>query len=122
MHSVARMGIPVVHVVSRFWVGGSERQFIERLRAHPAGYDPIVACLEMSGGNLDDFLALGLPAPFVFPLNGSLLQPNTFVQIVRFARLIRRSGARLVHGTEFISNLIAFFAARMARVPVVVSR
>jgi L-malate glycosyltransferase len=114
--------IPVLHLVSRFWVGGSEWQFIERLRAHPAGYTPIVACLEMSGGNLEDFLALGLPPPSVFPLNGTLLQPNTFVQIARVARLIRQSGARLVHGTEFISNLIALLAGRLARVPVVVSR
>jgi glycosyltransferase involved in cell wall biosynthesis len=109
-------------VVSRFWVGGSERQFIERLRAHPAGYDPIVACLELSGGNLDDFLALGLPEPSVFPLKGSLLQANTLVQVWRLARLIRRSGARLVHGTEFISNVVALLAGKLAGVPVVVSR
>lgn len=122
MHSLQRMAVPVLHLVSRFWVGGSERQFIERLRAHPKGYTPVVACLEMSGGNLEDFLALGLPPPAVFPLKGSLLQPNTLVQVARLARLIRKSGARLVHGTEFISNLIGLLAARLARVPVVVSR
>ncbi|HEX4383729.1 MAG TPA: glycosyltransferase [Myxococcales bacterium] len=116
------MPVPVLHLVSRFWVGGSERQFIERLRAHPPGYTPIVACLEMSGGNLDDFLALKLPAPEVFPLKGSLLQPNTFVQVARLARLIRKSGARLVHGTEFISNFVGLLAARLAGVPVIVSR
>jgi glycosyltransferase involved in cell wall biosynthesis len=122
MHSVKRMGIPVVHVVSRFWVGGSERQFIERLRAHPAGYEPIVACLELSGGNLGDFRALGLSEPSVFPLRGSLLQPNTAVQVWRLARLIKRSGARVVHGTEFVSNFMALLAGRLAGVPVVVSR
>lgn len=116
------MGIPIFHVVSRFWVGGSERQFIERIRAHPEGYQPLVACLELSGGNLEDFLALGLPSPLVLPLKGSLLQPNSFVQIARLARRIQRSGARVVHGTDFISNLIALLAARLARVPVVVSR
>ena len=116
------MAVPVLHLVSRFWVGGSERQFIERLRAHPKGYEPIVACLEMSGGNLEEFLALGLPAPHVFPLKGSLLRPNTLVQVARLARLIRTSGARLVHGTEFISNFVGLLAARLARVPVVVSR
>jgi glycosyltransferase involved in cell wall biosynthesis len=122
VHTLRRMGIPVVHVVSRFWVGGSERQFIERLRAHPRGYDPIVACLELSGGNLADFLALGLPQPSVFPLHGSLLRPNTLKQIWRLSRLIKNSGARIVHGTEFISNFMALFAGRVARVPVVVSR
>jgi glycosyltransferase involved in cell wall biosynthesis len=122
MHSVPRMPVPVLQLVSRFWVGGSERQFIERLRAHPEGYTPIVACLEMSGGNLDEFLQLKLPAPAVFPLKGSLLQPNTLIQVARLARLIRKRGARLVHGTEFISNFVGLLAARLAGVPVIVSR
>jgi hypothetical protein len=25
--------LPVLHLVNRFWIGGAERQFIERLRA-----------------------------------------------------------------------------------------
>ena len=116
------MPIPVLHLVSRFWVGGSERQFIERLRAHPEGFTPIVACLELSGGNLDDFLSLGLPAPEIFDLRGSLLKPNTFVQVGRLARLIRRRGVRLVHANEFISNFVALLAARAAGVPVIVNR
>ncbi|HZR08513.1 MAG TPA: glycosyltransferase [Myxococcales bacterium] len=116
------MTVPVLHLVSRFWVGGSERQFIERLRAHPAGFTPIVACLELSGGNLDDFLSLGLPSPEIFDLRGSLLKPNTLVQVARLARLIRDRGVRLVHANEFISNFVAFLAARAARVPVIVNR
>jgi glycosyltransferase involved in cell wall biosynthesis len=116
------MPIPVLQLVSRFWVGGSERQFIERLRAHPEGYTPEVACLEMSGGNLDEFLSLGLPRPGVFPLRASLLQPNTLLQISRLVRLIRRRGIRLVHGNEFISNLIGLLAARAAGVPAIVNR
>ena len=63
MHTLRAMSVPVLHLVSRLWVGGSERQFIERLRAHPPGYTPVAACLELSGGNLAEFLSLGLPAP-----------------------------------------------------------
>jgi len=37
------MSIPVLQLISRFWVGGAERQFIERLRAHPEGSAPTVA-------------------------------------------------------------------------------
>lgn len=116
------MSIPVLHLVSRFWVGGSERQFIERLRAHPDGFTPVVACLELSGGNLDEFLSLGLPAPELFDLRGSLLKPNTLVQVARLSRLIRRRGIQLVHANEFISNFIAFLGARAAGVPVIVNR
>jgi len=116
------MPIPVLHLVSRFWVGGSERQFIERLRAHPKGFAPEVACLELSGGNLEEFLSLGLPRPQVFPLRGSLLRPNTIRQVLRLARLIRRRGVRLVHANEFISNFVGLLAARTAGVPVIVNR
>ena len=71
--------IPVLHLVNRFWIGGSERQFVERLRRHPAGYRPIVGCLEASGPMLEQVRALGYE-PHVFPLNGSMLRPNTAVQ------------------------------------------
>jgi glycosyltransferase involved in cell wall biosynthesis len=116
------MSIPVLHLVSRFWVGGSERQFIERLRAHPQGFTPHVACLELSGGNLEEFLALKLPPPEVFPLNGSLLKANTMRQVARLARVIRARSVKLVHANEFISNLVGFLAARAAGVPVIVNR
>src|SRR6267154_5222684 len=122
VHSMAPMSVTVLHLVSRFWVGGAERQFIERLRAHPPGYAPVVACLELSGGNLAEFLSLGLPAPELFDLRGSLLKLNTLLQVARLARLIRRRGVKLVHATDFVSNFIGFLAARAAGVPVVVSR
>src|SRR4051812_24846542 len=116
------MSIPVLQLVSRFWVGGSERQFIERLRAHPDGFTPVVACLELSGGNLEEFLALGLPAPELFDLRGSLRRPNTLLQVVRLARLIRSRGIGVVHANEFISNFVGLLAARSAGVPVIVNR
>src|SRR5713226_9112431 len=59
--------IPVLHLVQRFYVGGAERQFIERLRAHPEGFEPVVGCLEVSGGNLADFRALGWASRISFP-------------------------------------------------------
>jgi len=122
VHSVPPMSVPVLQLVSRFWVGGSERQFIERLRAHPEGFTPVVACLELSGGNLEEFLALGLPSPELFDLKGSLLKANTLLQVARLARLIRKRGIGLVHANEFVSNFIGFLAGRAAGVPVIVSR
>jgi len=61
--------IPVLHLVSRFWIGGAERQFVERLRRHPAGFRAVVGCLEASGPMLEHVRALGYE-PEVFPLNG----------------------------------------------------
>ncbi|MFL5309382.1 MAG: glycosyltransferase, partial [Myxococcales bacterium] len=114
--------IPVLHLIQRFYVGGAERQFIERLRAHPEGFDPVVGCLEVSGGNLADFRALGLGEPHLFPIHGSLARPNTAVQVARIAQLIRRRGVRVVHGTDFVTNFLGLLAARLAGARMVVSR
>src|SRR5437773_512209 len=51
--------IPVLHLVNRFWIGGAERQFVERLRLHPEGFSAVVACLEPSGPNLEQVRGLG---------------------------------------------------------------
>ena len=121
MHSLAKV-IRVLHLIQRFYVGGSERQFIERLRGHPEGFEPVVGCLEISGGNLADFRALGLGEPHLFPIRVSLARPNTAVQVLRIARLIRRRGVRIVHGTDFMTNFLGLLAARLAGARMVVSR
>ncbi len=77
MRTLARV-IRVLHLIHRFYVGGAERQFIERLRAHPQGFEPVVGCLEISGGNLADFRALGLGEPRLFPIRRSLLLCGLF--------------------------------------------
>ena len=121
MHTLARV-IPVLHLIQRFYVGGAERQFIERLRAHPRGFEPVIGSLEISGGNLADFRALGLGEPHLFPIRGSLARPNTAVQVLRIAQLIRRRGVRIVHGTDFVTNFLGLLAARLAGARMVVNR
>jgi L-malate glycosyltransferase len=113
--------IPVLHLVNRFWIGGAERQFVERLRRHPAGFRAVVGCLEASGPMLEPLRALGYE-PEVFPLNGSMMQPNTAVQVARMAALIRAEGIRIVHGTDFNTNLLGLAAARLAGAKAIVSR
>src|ERR1700737_706032 len=87
--------LPVLHLVNRFWIGGAERQFIERLRLHPEGFRAVVGCLELSGPMLDQVRGLGYE-PHVFPLAGSMMKPNTALQIARMAALIRKLGIRIV--------------------------
>jgi L-malate glycosyltransferase len=113
--------IPVLHLVNRFWIGGAERQFVERLRRHPQGFRAIVGCLEASGPMLSQVRALGYE-PHVFPLHGSMLRPNTAVQIGRMAALIRKEGIRIVHGTDFNTNLLGLAAARLGGAKAIVSR
>jgi L-malate glycosyltransferase len=115
------MAIPVLHLVNRFWIGGAERQFVERLRLHPPGYTALVGCLELSGPMLEQVRALGYE-PVLFPLKGSMLRANTFKQVARMAALMRERGVRIVHATDFNTNLLALAAGRLARARVIVSR
>src|SRR5437764_13032339 len=104
--------IPVLHLVNRFWIGGAERQFVERLRLHPEGFSALVGCFEPSGPMLEQVRALGYE-PAVFPLKGSVLQPNTAAQVARMAALIRERGVRIVHATDFYTNSLGILAARL---------
>jgi L-malate glycosyltransferase len=45
--------VRVLHLLSRFNIGGTERQLIERLRRHPPGFEPLVGCFEAWGPFLD---------------------------------------------------------------------
>ena len=113
--------IPVLHLVNRFWIGGAERQFVERLRRHPEGFRPVVGCLEASGPMLEQVRALGYE-PHVFPLHGSMMRPNTAVQVGRMAALIRKEGIKVVHGTDFNTNLLGLAAAKLGGAKAIVSR
>src|SRR3954463_7086208 len=113
--------VPVLHLVNRFWIGGAERQFVERLRRHPAGFRAVVGCIEASGPMLEHVRALGYE-PEIFPLKGSMRQLNTAVQIGRMAALIRAEGVRIVHTTDFDTNLLGLLAARLAGAKAIVSR
>ncbi len=124
MHTLTGMfsyDIPVLHLVNRFWIGGAERQFVERLRRHPAGFRAIVGCLEASGPMLEQVRSFGYE-PHVFPLNGSMARPNTALQIARMAALIRAEDVKIVHATDFNTNLLGLAAARLGGAKAVVSR
>jgi glycosyltransferase involved in cell wall biosynthesis len=115
------MDTPVLHLLNRFWIGGAERQFVERLRRNPKGFSVLVGCLELSGPLLPQVRALGYE-PWVFPVNGSLLQANTAKQIALMAALIRDHGVRIVHATDYYTNLLALGAGRLTGAKVIVSR
>ena len=118
---MAERGIPILHFLNRFWVGGSERQFIERLRAHPEGFTPVVACLELSGLLLPQVRELG-HEPIVFPLAGSMFSPSTAGQVARIAQLVKDRKIPIIHATDFNTNVLGIAAARLAGVKCVVSR
>jgi L-malate glycosyltransferase len=113
--------IAVLHLVNRFWIGGAERQFVERLRRHPKGFRAVVGCLEASGPMLAQVRALGFE-PEVFPLRGSMMRGNTVLQMARMAAWMRAEHVQIVHGTDFNTNLLGLGAARLAGAKAIVSR
>ena len=110
----------VLHLLSRFDIGGSERQLVERLRRHPPGFEPLVACCELYGKFLPPIRALGIE-PFVVPLRG-LLHPSAAVAVAHLAILIRRQKVDLVHTNDFAMSAVGLAAARLAGARIIVNR
>jgi len=112
--------IPVLHLLSRFNFGGTERQLIERLRRHAKGFEPVVGCFEAWGVFLEPLREMG-HEPHVFPVRG-LLRPGTAAQIARLAWLIREKRIPLVHANDFSTSVVGVAAARLAGARVIVNR
>jgi glycosyltransferase involved in cell wall biosynthesis len=121
LSAMSRSDVPVLHLVNRFWIGGSERQFVERLRRHPDGFRAVVGCLEKSGPMLEQVRALGYE-PEVFPLQGSMMRGNTARQVARMAALMRAQRVKIIHTTDFSTNLLGLMAAKLAGTKAIVSR
>lgn len=112
----------VTQLVNCLGIGGTERQLIEHLRQlDTARYTPDVCCLLKRGEFLGTLRAMQLD-PEEFNLQGTLLQPNTIVQVTRLAKRLRDRQAALLHCHDFYSNLIGSSAALLAGVPFIVSR
>jgi L-malate glycosyltransferase len=112
--------VAVLHLITHLGIGGSERQFVERLRAHPRGFSPVVACLRAGGALLEQVRALG-HEPAVFPVTG-LVTPRVVLPLAKLAAFARSRNVRIVHSTEFTSNLVAVPVARLSGAKSIVCR
>jgi glycosyltransferase involved in cell wall biosynthesis len=111
----------IVQFTNDFRVGGGEVQVLTLLRALPAHYHVEVHVLDARGPLLEETRSLGYE-PHVHRLGGSLLRAGSVAEIVRLARHLARERVDVVHAQDFYATLVAVPAARLARVPVVVSR
>src|SRR5712672_1056265 len=110
----------VLHLLSRFNFGGTERQLVERLRRHPRGFEPILACSEAAGGFLEPVRALGIE-PIVVPVRG-LAHPSGAAAVARLAYLIKSRKVDLVHANDFAMSVLGLAAARIAGARIVTNR
>ena len=110
--------VGVLHLVNQFAVGGAGGQLVARLRGHPEGFRPAVACLQKAGPLLES-----IEGPVEdLSLRGGLAQIDTAQVILRLAALIEREGVKLVHANDHYSNLLAVPAAKLVRAKVICSR
>ncbi len=109
----------VLHLVSSFHQGGSERQAVQlvRLLKESGRYDVSLACLDSSGALRDEAEGLGLSEIPEYRLT-SFYDRNMVTQLRRFARSLRQREISILHTHDFYTNVFGMAAARMARVPV----
>ena len=111
----------LVQFVRSFHVGGTEVQAVELMRGLPARYQLQVCVLQAGGPLLEAVRRLG-HEPEAFPLNGSLAQANTALQVGRLASWLRRQQVDLVHVHDFYATSLAVPACRLTGVKVIVGR
>ncbi|MGA9771359.1 MAG: glycosyltransferase [Blastocatellia bacterium] len=109
----------VLHLVSSFHQGGSERQAVQlaRLLKENGRYQVSLACMDRSGVLRDEAERLEVGEIPEYRLT-SFYDRNMVTQLRRFARFLRQREINIVHTHDFYTNVFGMAAARMARVPV----
>ena len=113
--------VRVVEFTNCFHVGGGEMQVLELLRRLPACYEVSLHALDPNGPLLGETRELGYE-PLVHPLGGSFMRPAAVAETVKLAQWLRGERIDLVHAHDFYAALLAVPAARLAGVPVAMSR
>ncbi|HEX5513020.1 MAG TPA: glycosyltransferase [Gammaproteobacteria bacterium] len=113
---VAQSGLRVCHVIDTLKFGGAERQFVNVLNAMPASAR--FAIILRYNGQPGFFAEL---APAIPRLTIRLRLRYGAIQIWQIVRWLRRQRIDVVHTHMFWPNLYGVVAARLARVPVVVT-
>jgi glycosyltransferase involved in cell wall biosynthesis len=111
----------VFFLVDSLHVGGTETQAVELARRlDPARYQVTLGCLRVRGPLLARLEGSAVSLRECYP-PGGVDSFSGMVEMVRLARFLRRGRFDIVHTHDLWSNLLGIPAARMARVPVVIS-
>jgi glycosyltransferase involved in cell wall biosynthesis len=111
----------VFFLVDSLQIGGTETQAVElALRLDPARYAVTLGCLRMKGPLLAKLEGSSVSVT-EWDARGGVNSASGIYQILRLARFLRRGHFDVVHTHDLWSNLLGIPAARLARVPVVIS-
>jgi L-malate glycosyltransferase len=112
--------IPVLLLTRSLGLGGTERQLSEMAKAlDRTAFRPHVGCFHAEGFRAEELRAAEIPV-VRFPVT-SFLGPSVISGLAAMGRYIREHKIRLVHTFDVPLNLFGVPAARLFRVPCVLS-
>ena len=108
----------VLHLITSFEVGGTERQAVELLkRIDRRRFDMSLAALRLEGPLYQEVAAI-FPRMPQFPLT-SFYNANAAKQLMRLRNWMISERADILHAHDFYAGLLGAAAARLARVRVI---
>jgi len=114
----ARSRPRVLHLITSFEIGGTERQAVELLkRLDTKRYDVRLAVLRNEGPFYEEIRSRFANVP-EFPLT-SFYNANALRQLARLHRLMVRQSINILHAHDFYSGLLGAAAARLSGVRVI---
>ena len=111
----------VFYFVDSFEIGGTETQAVElALRMSQGGHAVTMGALQAKGPLLDRLRGSAVAVEQFYP-RGGLDSTRGLLEVLRLSRYLRRHRFDVVHTHDLWSNLMGVVAAKLARVPAIVS-
>ncbi len=116
--------IKILYVIGTLDLGGAERQLVALAKGlDRSKFFPIVYCLTATGPLLPELTRAGIQVK-CFGLRGLTIRRNPILvarRLVDFLLSLKKERPDVVHGLLFHAYILGSFAARLARVPIVIA-
>jgi glycosyltransferase involved in cell wall biosynthesis len=111
----------VFYLIDSLNIGGTETQAVElALRMPVSEYEITLGCLTAKGPLLEKLQGSAVRVDEFHP-KGGLDSPTGFYEMLRLAAYLRRERFDVMHAHDLWSNLMGVPAARLARLPAIIS-
>jgi glycosyltransferase involved in cell wall biosynthesis len=115
--------IKVVYVIGSLDVGGTEGQLVQLVtRLDPRRFEPLVCCLSSSGPYSNTLKAAGIHVEVIGLRRPVICRPHKVTaEIARLVRFMQTEKPFIVHALLFWAYIIGAYAARLVKVPVIIT-
>lgn len=111
----------VFYLLDSLNIGGTEVQAVElATRLNPEQYQVTLGCLRARGPLLEKLKGSAVSVCEFYP-KGGFDSLHGIYQMFRLALFLRRGGYQIVHTHDLYANVLGIPAARIARIPVIIS-